>query len=65
VDLWSPFEQTKQEQVISHAQKQANYGPNEHATYPLRGNSDGGESDEGATTNAKINRDGSNQHREG
>ena len=48
--------------------KQANYRPNEHATYPARGNSDdivGGESNEGATTSAKINKDGSNQRREG
>jgi hypothetical protein len=68
VDLWLPFEQTKQERVIYHAQKQANYRPNEHATYPVRGNSDdivGRETNEGATTNAKINRDGSNQRREG
>jgi hypothetical protein len=48
--------------------KQANYRPNEHAAYPVRGNSDdivGGEINEGATTNAKINKDGSNPRREG
>ena len=43
-------------------------GPHETATFPRFGNSDdivGGKSKEGATTNAKINKDGSNQRREG
>jgi len=68
VGLWLPFEQTKQERVIYHAQDQASYGPNEYATNSVRGNSDdivGGESNECATNNAKINKDGSNQRREG
>ena len=66
--LCSPFEQIEQERVIFHAQKEANYRPNEHATYPVRGNSDdvvGGKSKEGAATKAKTNKDGRNQRREG
>jgi hypothetical protein len=66
--LWLPFEQTKQEQVIYHAQKQANYRPNETATYPRFGNSDdivGWKSKEAAATKARTNKDGSNQRREG
>jgi len=62
------FEQTEQTRVIYHAQKQANDRPDEHATRPLRGHSDdivGGESNEGATTNAKISKDGSHPRREG
>jgi hypothetical protein len=68
VDLWLPFEQTKQERVIYHAQKQAKYRPNETATYPRFGNSDdivGGKSKEGAATKARTNKDGSSQRREG
>jgi len=62
------FEQIGQERVICHAQKQANYRPNETATYPRFGNSDdvvGGKSKEGAAIKARTNKDGSNQRREG
>jgi hypothetical protein len=66
-----PIEQIRWERVIYHAQNQADYRPNENATRRARlGNDDtnvgnGRKGEEGATTKATTNNDGSNPRREG
>jgi hypothetical protein len=65
------LERTRQERVIQHAENQANYRPNENAAPSARLDSDdtndahGRKGDEGATTRANANKDGSSSRREG
>jgi hypothetical protein len=66
-----PIEQIRWERVIYHAQNQADYRPNENATRRARLDNDdtndgnGRKGEEGATTKARTNKDGSNPRREG
>ena len=65
------LERTRQERVIQHAKNQTDYRPNENAVHSARLDSDdtndahGRMGDEGATTRANTNKDGSSSHREG
>jgi hypothetical protein len=64
-------ERTRQERVIQYAQNQTDYRPNENAARGAGLDSDdtndahGRKGDEGATTRANTNKDGSSSHREG